>query len=241
MKSIYTILFADVEYDELLEEELNKCCKIFTHIGMFRTRGYGEIKAELEILEQPQSVATNKDSVCAFEKDEITVYYTISLLESVICQSVAGDSQVSMDYIEGSKLLGSILSKLKADGEDLKNVLEEEFICSNAYIGENGNRYTEVPACYYSIKNNSEIFVDKIYSQDVEKKIVIGNIRQKKKLQKKYLQKKHLQLNRMKHCYIWENHTQQGRFIKQKHVEIGTTTHHIRPEDKGIGHAVKED
>ena len=220
----------DVEFDKDLEAHLQKCCRIFTHMGMYRTRGYGEIKAELEVTGEKECLLSDNHAILNLTDGRATITYTMILLEPVICKSVAGDAVVTMDYIEGAKILGSILGKVKQDGGDIKELLDgDEFICSNAYIGEAGKRFTEVPACYYSIKNNTDSFINELYPE--------------LKHQEDDNQKENMQLNKMKHCYVLEEITEEGVFLKQKHVELETSYHHRRPENKAIGHPIssKED
>ena len=213
--------YAEVEYDPVYEEELTTCCKILTHMGMHRARGYGEVKAEI--------IDDLSDYVRESNKPEWLegankLSYTIYLEDAVICQSVAGNTKVTMDYIDGGKILGLIAGKLREEGISLsdfytlgKEEETNEFICSNAYIGENNKRYTEAPGCYYSIKNESSEYINKLYPESKKEK------------------DKNWQLNMMKHCYVYEENDK----LKQKYVNVGESYHHRRPADKSIGHAIE--
>lgn len=206
------VFLADVEVEEAYEDELALCCKVFRHMGIARTRGLGEVHAELvPVVNEVESVVH-----ASLKEDADYLEYKILIEDPVICKSVAGGEAKTLDYIEGNKIFGMIASGMKKDGKDVVAFLNEgEFICSNAYIGEQGLRFTEVPACYYTIKNVKEEYIDKIFSTPEDEK--------------------DLQINAMKHAYVF---VQQDGLVK-KSVDVEERYHHRRPEDKSVGRAVE--
>lgn len=143
--------------------------------------------------------------------------YEITLEEPVICKSVAGGEARTLDYIEGSKVLGLILDRIKKQDNGQEKALrfldEKTLRCTNAYIGYDGKRYTEVPAYLYSIKNDKDDYVDRReHRQNPEG----------------------IQLSQMKHCYVrMVNET-----LYTLDVDVEERYHHRRAEDKSIGRAV---
>lgn len=217
------IFVAEVELqEESLFPALKACCAVFTNIGMARTRGLGEIRVTLgDEIEQDKG-DTEKFKINGANWLE----YVIELEEPVICKSINGGEARTLDYIEGSKILGMIAQLLKEEGKDFINFMNSgDLICSNAYIsyavdGKEEERCVEVPATFYSIKNDKKNYVNKVYE----------NEKSKKEIEDK-------QLNMMKHSYICLNAN--GELIKRE-VSIEERYHHSRPADKSIGRAIED-
>lgn len=229
------VFLADVEMDEDCYESLKACCDIFAHMGIGRTRGLGEIRAELSKKEKDARNSSRSDAFGSQREDEETanvyrehaelvpnavrIEYILELEEPVICKSTNGGEASSQDYIEGSKILGLIVQEAKRRGGDASALLSEgNLFCSNAYIaapddGKIYRRYVEVPANYYSIKNDSENWVEKQKPED--------SLKDK-------------QLNMMKHCYVQMD---DDKKLARKSVKIEERYHHRRPQDKSIGRA----
>lgn len=216
------IFVAEVELqEESLFPALEACCAVFTNIGMARTRGLGEIRVTLEDKKEQEKADAEEFKVKGANRLE----YIIELEESVICKSINGGEARTLDYIEGSKILGMIAQLLKEEGKDfIKFMNSGDLICSNAYISyaddKKEERCVEVPATFYSIKNDKKNYVNKVYEN--EESI--------KKVEDK-------QLNMMKHSYICLNAN--GELIKRE-VSIEERYHHSRPADKSIGRAIED-
>lgn len=218
------VFIAGVDMDLAYREALEKCCAVFRHIGVSRTRGLGEIN----VLLLGEAGNENKKAVMKGEQREIelphAVYeegteileYQFQLEEPVICKSVNGEEGKTLDYIEGSKILGVLIENADIRKEFLDLVSSAELFCSNAYISESGIRYTEVPAYIFSVKNDDSHYVNKLYAEPVAVK------------------ENGLQLNRMKHCYVYVDEEQK---LYRKSVKTEERYHHSRPEDKSIGRA----
>ena len=222
---------AEVEMPSVYYSHLSDCCAVLTGMGVARTRGFGEvlvtITPELDSVDagnadgkmsgSPIHNAGKSLSHAVLVPGADYLSYEITLEEPVICKSVAGGEARTLDYIEGSKVLGFILDKIKTreNGSDkvLKFLDEKTLRCTNAYIGCGGKRFTEVPAYIYSIKNNKDDYVDRRVRQENPEGI---------------------QLSQMKHCYV----RMDKETLYTLDVDVEERYHHRRSEDKSIGRAV---
>jgi len=220
---------AEVHFDELEEDEIKKfedCLAILRHIGISRTRGYGEIKAELIDESENNGLKGGKCKDIAYEAGSIGLEYEIMLNTPIVCKSVAGQEEKSEDYIEGSKILGYLAQMIndKEDGKFSEWLSNSDIKCSNAYISVEGKRLYEAPAAMFEIKNDKINLRNKIYIQNAE-----GLLKDEMPSCDNGLQ-----LNQMKHCYVYID--DDGNVMK-KSVEMETRYHHKRPADKSIGRA----
>lgn len=213
------IFIAEVDMDPVYREDLEKCCAVFRHIGVSRTRGLGEIEVSLK-----SDPGTNPEIVpemghAAYEEGAEILRYQLQLEEPVICKSFNGGEARTLDYIEGSKMLGLVIGNADSKEKFINLMNSDELFCSNAYISQDGIRYTEVPAYIYSVKNDSSHYVNKLYPDPI------------------IVKEEGLQLNMMKHCYV---HIDEEQGLHKKSVEIEERYHHRRPEDKSVGRAAEE-
>lgn len=206
---------ADIEImDDSMAESLKKCIVALRHMGISRTRGLGEVKCSLKEKEGGDSVTSFKP-----ESEANRLYYTIDLKEPVIVKSINGGEARSLDYIEGSKVLGLIAERLKKSGEDIIDFLQNnKMFFSNAYIADGDERMVEVPASLYAVKDDDKTIIDSAVVDQSDKES--------------------RQLNQVKHCYV---SVKDGKIIKKKTVKMEDRYHHRRPEDKSIGRSVKND
>ncbi len=201
------------EPEDDLRSALKSCCRILQHMGIARTRGLGEIKVTLE--EGQESIPIQH---APWKEGADCIRYAIHLEEPVICKSVNGGEAKTLDYIEGSKMLGIIAEILKNRGEDFREFMAQgKLVCSNAYIGNGKKRFAEVPAYLYAIKNNGREYVNKLYEEPKEPE--------------------NIQLNMMKHCYVWADEDQN---LETQDVRVEERYHHRRPSDKAVGRASEE-
>ena len=215
------VFYAAVEMDEKYEKELKNCLAVLKHMGIARTRGFGEIKATLEV----QAEKNNPVKCAAYQQNADYLEYEIRLLSPVICKSVHGQEESSMDYIEGAKVLGHILHRITGAEQKekfLTALSDNKLIFGNAYLSHKGERLTEVPAFLYGIKNDKVHYRNKLFDPEENG-------------QKDKSTEDHVQLNQIKHCYVCM--PQDGRLQKYD-VEMEERYHHSRPEDKSIGRAV---
>lgn len=217
LKFFAEVRIRDGEMEKEYEKALRKCCAIFTEMGVARTRGLGQVRVTLE----PVKGKTLSCHHASYKKGSTVLDYELYLEEPVICKSVNGGEARSLDYIEGSKMLGLVIGEAKRQGKVFLPVMEKgELFCSNAYIADNGIRCTEIPAFLYSVKNDSAHYVNKLYPEPDK------------------VSEEHLQLSMMKHGYGYMDERQR---LHKKSAEIEERYHHRRPEDKGVGRAKEEE
>lgn len=224
------VFFAEVEMDEEYESQFDDILAVFHYMGISRTRGLGEIKAEWQpVNSDPEDqkegnrkhkVSVDVEAIKRQIEKEGSLWYSVYLEEPLICKSVEGGESRSLDYIQGSRILGIVLQQMREAGKSVEDFLEaaQEMFFSNAYLEEAGERLTEVPATYYSIKDNNAEYIDRAYENEGNK-----------------VQADNWQMNAMKHCYV--GGAADGSTIK-KSVEMEQRYHHRRPEDKSIGRAI---
>ncbi len=215
------VFYADVELADDCEEELKMCASVLSHMGIARTRGLGEVKVSLEDV----SLKNSGDYSCS---DVTSLDYVITLLEPMVCKSVAGGESKSQDYIEGNKILGMVAQRLREQKSQFNYVdfmSKGELICSNAYIAKSDQRCTEVPANYFSIKNDSSTYVIKVD----QKELAANNAKVNEELINELEGK---QLNSMKHCYVLGQEP-----LARVSVAMEERYHHRRSEDKSLGRA----
>lgn len=207
---------APIQYEEELKGQLIRCAGILRHMGIARTRGLGEVEVHFsdEVISYEQA-APHAEYVEGSTKLE----YTISLIDPVVFKSVNGGEANTHDYIEGSRTLGIIAEYLKEKKMDYQSFIEQGNLqVSHAYVCVNGMRYTETPAAYYSIKNDSSQFRNKLYDNEEHRK-----------------EDMNLQLNSMKHGYVYLD-VKTG-MLDRASVRVEERYHHRRPEDKSKGRA----
>lgn len=203
------VFTADVEVEEEYFEDLRKCCSILRHMGIARTRGLGEIKVTIAGCKDRQ---TQEHAALVPGAEELA--YEIESLEPIICKNVNGGEANTMDYIEGSKILGLIAANLDEPYADFMS--RGNLKCMNGYISKGGKRFTEVPGFIYKIKNNKHEYINKLAEAEEEKDTTQG-----------------LQINQMKHKYVFLD----GNTLETADVMTEKRNHHRRPEDKSIGRA----
>ena len=209
---------APVEYEEEIEKNLERCANILRHMGIARTRGFGEVEVKLKQSEIP---AYNQRKHSDLREGANRLDYTVTLVDPVIFKSQSGGEAKTLDYIEGSRILGLIAQSLKDNQDNYEDFINDgNLFVSNAYISRNGLRYTEVPATYYRIKNNTTEYRDKLYDSEEHR-----------------VADKDLQLNPMKHGYAICD----KNMLDCIRVAVEERYHHRRPKDKSIGRADTRD
>ena len=201
---------AEVECSDIVSEELlANICRCLRNIGLARTRGLGEVECELI----PDTGKPDELSDEPIYHNESLLRYEIALEEPVICKSMRGGEANSVDYIEGSKIIG-LLSEALDSGSKLKEYLDNGVKFSNAYITSNGVRATAAGAYLYRIKNNDENYINKLYF--VEKK------------------DESRQLSAIRNTYVI---MREDGCLETVPVRMTERYHHSRPSDKSIGRA----
>lgn len=196
-------------------EAVKKCVQTLTNIGMSRTRGLGEIKATL--IEENDTASEKPIDTINVPNDSNYIEYEIKLNEPMITLSSAGAQEKARDYIEGSSILGLVLSRLEEiDKSTFLNQLGN-VVFSNAYISYKGIRYTEVPAYISSIKNNHTNYINNLYFD-------MRNAKGR-------------QISSMKHTFV----AMQDNLLSKLDVAMEERYHHRRAADKSVGRAESKD
>lgn len=219
------MFIAEMEMDEAYQSQFENILAVFHSMGISRTRGLGEIKAECQpVNDDPKDEeSVDMEAVKRQIKKEGCLRYSVCLEEPLICKSIDGGESRSLDYIQGSRILGVVLQEMNDAGKSVNAFLKNtrELFFSNAYLEEAGKRLTEVPATYYSVKDNDRKYIDKAYENEENK-----------------ARTDKWQLNVMKHCYVGE--APDGTILK-KSVAMEERYHHRRPEDKSIGRVIEHE
>ena len=240
---------SEVVFPSEYYEDLSMCCNVFTGMGVSRTRGFGEIRAELKPIESKENETndqTNKGSgLEIILRDADYIEYELALEEPVMCKSVAGGESRTQDYIEGSKVLGAILGELKREGrKDKIDILlqDSSLIFSNAYIGTDETD-TKASVCKLD-KTEAEDHCNRgvkvrrftevpayMYSIKNSESDYVNRIKPTE------APPVGIQLNQMEHCYVSEDNGQ----LMRLDVRMEERYHHRRPDDKSVGRALTSD
>ncbi|WP_304948800.1 RAMP superfamily CRISPR-associated protein [Streptococcus sinensis] len=125
-------------------EFLRNCAKLLRHIGLNRTRGYGEAVCTLEEQENGLKEYTN-DSHGGRQTSTI-FHYNISLETDLVSEK---------DYITGTALQGWFAGRIEQ-----KNIQEllTKVKFSNAYPCIDDKFFSPMPLSYINVKNEEEIY-----------------------------------------------------------------------------------
>ncbi len=211
-------------------KDFTNIISVLGNMGIARTRGFGEIKASLVPVKagscQSNAIENNTEENVCGTASLCRLEYSIYLEEPVICKSMDGGETKSMDYIEGSKILGIVAQEYAKEHYDsFAEFLDKgQLVFANAYPEKDGCRFTEVPASWYGIKNNNKYFIDKIYEETGRgRELTTGQ-----------------QLNAMKHCYVNAGvYSKESPVTIKYDVKLEERYHHRRPDDKSYGHVVE--
>lgn len=209
--------YAKIEYDEKNQDIIKKCITMIHHMGINRTRGFGEIDLSLiDYVENHEDITDkiatiNQESLDDEKEYEIKLY--LENEEQLSLPSTNGEK--SLDYIPGSAMLGYFANKyLKENKINDLNLFYDLFVkgqlkFSNAYISDEAwNEYIPVRESLYKVKTK-DVYIDKAVNDS-------GEI-----------------LSKVKNKYISNN--------KIKEVEKEIVYHHRRPDDKSIGHVINNE
>ncbi len=230
---------ADVDIN-VSEEEikfLKNVVKLTSHMGLNRTRGYGEIQCNLLSLEEMQKdPALGTDYILSNLVDEVETKQieinmndeteaTLKILlkaesELMLSKQNAEDSE---NYIPGSNILGSIAKKyIEANNINDFEKIPSEFIelflngtvkYSNAYITDKAKKeFYPIPFSYAKVKNTSDQFYNKMFNVDEEG----------------------IQLSSITGKFVTLD---DDNYIKE--VEMSENYHHQRAKDNKIGRALQ--
>lgn len=152
----YAAVSADRSLTESEELILTACVKTLRHIGMNKTRGFGEVACKLDVIKEEEKEEKNEIGY-TFEKqgEIVTVHYTVNLLDDVVISAGSNNGQ---DYISGGMVIGA-LARFTKDYNWFKDVVLENTKFSNAYLSVNGRAFVPAPMSLCAVKNDSkEVF-----------------------------------------------------------------------------------
>lgn len=205
--------YSIVEYEEDDEDILEKCLKNVKHMGLMRTRGFGEVELSLDSYESKKDNKKKENGIAELEDNQD---YDIKLYlenqSALVISSIKG--QKTLDYISGSSVLGYFahfyLLNHEVDNRFYDLFVKGKVRFSNGYISdENWNEYYPVRESVYKEKVGNRYF-----DQSLEK--LNPN---RSKVRNKYMSKE--------------------GYLKEVKKEI--IYHHRRPDDKSIGHVIRNE
>ena len=166
--------YAYVECEEQDVDILEKCCAMIHHMGLNRTRGFGEV----DLFFQDFDIKSKEFSL---DLDDDKEYEVRLYLENKTQLSIVNQGEKSLDYITGSSLLGYFANQyLKTHEVDKR--FYELFVLGhvkflNAYISdENWNEYIPVRESFFKEKVGTEYYDKTI---DVDNGQILSKVRNK--------------------------------------------------------------
>lgn len=207
------VFYSRMECEKEDFDILQKCAVMIHHMGINRTRGFGEVTIQLQEATCPQPTTTTiqLDDDKEYELD-LHMKNNSSLSIGLI------QSSETLDYIPGSSLLGYFANQYLKNNE-VNQTFYDMFVLgklqfSNAYISdEYWNEYIPIKQSIYKQKVGNTYYDKSI--EDNENEIL-------SKVRNKYMSLK-------------------GQHALIKDVNKEMVYHHRRPEDKSIGHVVSND
>lgn len=195
---------------------LEHAVSMVKHMGTGRTRGLGLVALSLS---EAETVVKQKEVTWEYGEQN-RIDYQISLKSSLLCKSAEGSQEKTQDYIEGSKMIGVLAQNLPHDkfAELMRyDGSGKSILVSNAYICKEGERYTPARASLQKVK-------DAAY--DANGKLRVADMLVEQSFDVQWMP--------VGHAYVNATNTVAA-------VDVETTYHHRRPEDKSVGKATGED
>lgn len=144
----YSDISVDTDNPECIKL-LEACVKTLRHIGLNKTRGFGEVRC---LLQDVDTAENDKSMNYSPSGEKVTIEYSIKLLEDMV---ICAGSNVVCDYISGRMLQGAFASYTK-EYEWFKEVILGNTVFSNAYISKNNKCYLPTPFSVAAIKNKGD-------------------------------------------------------------------------------------
>lgn len=212
------IFIADIDINATDEEIklLNISAKLLQHMGINRTRGYGEVVCK--IVEDKNMTEKENIEINFSDDTECEIKILIKAESEIMVSKQCAENSES--YIPGSNILGYIAKRYIDDNNvDFENITEEYINLflngnvkySNAYISEkNGIEFYPIPFSYTKVKNSKNEFYNKMFD----------------------VNKDNIQLSGIAGKFVTLSDEE---YISK--VKLTENYHHQRPTDKSIGHA----
>lgn len=206
------VFYSYMECEKEDFDVLQKCVAMIHHMGINRTRGFGEVTVSLK-------EKTSSQSTTQIQLDDDKEYVLDLYMKNNSSLSIGlTQSSDTLDYIPGSSLLGYFANQYLKNN-DVNQKFYDMFVLgklqfSNAYISdEYWKEYIPIKQSIYKQKVGNTYFDKSI--EDNENEIL-------SKVRNKYMSLK-------------------GQETLIKDVNKEMVYHHRRPEDKSIGHVVSND
>ena len=202
--------YAPLETEEVYVDVLKKACRMVRHMGVNRTRGFGEV--ELNLMDSERETAGTYS--LSVPNDDKVYEVRLDLETKGQLSVMSGDGETGLDYIPGAAVLGFFANRylrvnnLKEADEDFYRLfIKGDVKFLNAYVSdEEWNEYVPCRETLYRDKTGTEYF-DKVQGEP-----------------------EGLILKKIKHRYM------SGEHITEVNREM--VYHHRRPEDKSVGHVL---
>ncbi len=216
----------EMQYEELLE----RCAKMVRHIGLNRTRGYGNVVCRVE--PQKKSTKTFGTTVQADKEKPVTDSSPEGDMALGIHLILEQPCVLEENFISGRSLMGSFASaflrRARAEGEDIKNIHENEqfwslFLSGEVQYGfcwpyENKRVHEPLPKSFLQKKYGDD-GDDTLYDLTSSRQDAVFNVMDAKE----------------KAGELFVAFQEEALYCSK--VERDTRNHHRRPEDRVIGHA----
>lgn len=164
------VFYAPIEFEDEDKDKIVKCLSLIRHMGVNRTRGYGEVKMYLKGQEKQR-----QDLKLNLENDKM--YSILLKMENRTNVSVPATNGLdTLDYITGASLLGFFanryLKENPADKEFYRLFLEGGIKFENAYISdEDWKEYIPARQSVYRQKTGNTYY-DKSFEKGYENEIL---------------------------------------------------------------------
>ena len=211
-------LIGDLKEEE--QQALEMICKSLRHMGMARTRGWGNVKCEYLETETLPIDCIEIEGDKTFEEDQIyCLSYVFKNMMPLILSEERGDE--TLGYISGQRILGALVGEYlkhnKADAQFDALFMENRIKIGNAYLYKEGRSYQPAPLCIGKYKKSKE------YSAMLQKK-------PKGKKKEKYQSSDTDQLKSLKDKFVALEFFEKELGCKEEEISYHTTYHYRRPK-----------
>lgn len=208
------VFYAFIQYQKEDAAVLKDIISLVHHIGLNRNKGFGDV--DLSLISYKEKKQKKLFINYRNRYDEYDIYLKMTAQSPIIIHSL---NEQLLDYIPASNIQGYFIQQyLKnnvCDNDFYRLFFSNSLRFSNGYITDkNANSYYPMKESIYKDKENENYF----YDLSIEKPINIT-------------------LSKEKNKYITE--IENNTYIKDVKKEI--IYHHRRPNDKTIGHVVKNE
>lgn len=210
------VFYAPIEFEKEDKEELEKLLVFVKHMGVNRTRGFGDVVMCLE-TENSEKNGSKFEQLKGL-KDEQTFEIQLCVENKGQLSITGSEGETTIDYIPGSNVLGYFAGQyIKGNNGNQKEFnqlfLEGKLHFKNGYISDQDwNRYYPIKESIFKEKTSKQFF-DRSKNSNEGTNHIISKVRGK---------------------YF----SQKNKGMQIREVKKEMAYHHRRPDDKSIGHVV---